>query len=65
MNPALVEVRFHPIRKNHRLGPLKVLHARPNPGETAFRAASRILDRRYKVRDYLIVEAEMVTESAS
>ncbi|MEQ8665965.1 MAG: hypothetical protein RIC16_09580 [Rhodospirillales bacterium] len=60
MTPTIVEVRYHPIRKNLGLGPLRVLHARPHPGESAFRAASRELDRRYKVRDYLILDAEVV-----
>jgi len=64
MNTPLVEVRFHPIRKNHGLGPMKVLHTRPHPGETAFRAASRVLDRRYKVMDYLIVDAELLGGAA-
>lgn len=58
MNSTVVEVRYHPIRKNLGLGPMKVLRTRPYPGETAFRAASRELNRRYKVRDYLIMDTE-------
>lgn len=58
MNRSLVEVRYHPIRKNLALAPLEVFHARPRPGETAFRTAERVLARRYRVRDYLIMDAE-------
>lgn len=60
MTPTIVEVRYHPIRKNLGLGPMRILRTQPHPGETAFRAASRELDRRYKVRDYLIMDAELV-----
>ena len=57
MKHTFVEVRFHPIRKNHDLGPLETFHARQQPGETPIRVAERVLVRRYKVRDYLIREA--------
>ncbi len=61
MRKNLVEVCYHPIRKNLRLAPLKVFHARPRVGETAMRTAERVLARRYKVRDYLIMDAETLT----
>lgn len=57
MKHTFVEVRFHPIRCNHNLGPLELFHARQHPGETPWHAAERVLARRYKVRDYLIREA--------
>jgi len=58
MNRSIVEVRYHPIRKNLDLAPLEIFHARQHPGETAFRTAERVLARRYRVRDYLIMDAE-------
>jgi len=58
MRKHLVEVRYHPIRKNLALAPLEVFHTRPRSGETAMRTAERVLARRYKVRDYLIMDVE-------
>jgi len=55
---TFVEVRFHPVRKNLDLGPVEVFLARQHPGETPYHAAERALERRYKVRDYLIRDAK-------
>ncbi len=61
MRSNLVEICYHPIRKNLGLAPLEVFHARPRVGETAMRTAERVLARRYRVRDYLIMDAETLT----
>ena len=58
---VVIEVRYHPIFKTRGLGPMRVLYARPHPGETAFRFASRELNHRYKVRDYLIMDTQVIT----
>ncbi len=61
MRKNLIEVRYHPIRKNLVLAPMQIFHARPRVGETAMRTAERVLARRYRVRDYLIMDAETLT----
>lgn len=61
MRKELVEVRFHPIRKNLALAPMEVFYARPRSGESAMRTAERVLSRRYRVRDYLIMDAETLS----
>ncbi len=58
MKQTLVEVRFHPIRKNLDLAPMKVFHTQARPGESAQRTAERVLAKRFPVRDYLIMDAE-------
>lgn len=57
MRNTFVEVRFYPVRKNLDLGPLEIFLAKQRPGETPYHTAERALERRYKVRDYLIREA--------
>ncbi len=60
MKKLVFEVRFHPIRKDLRLAPMKVFHTRGLPGESAEKAAERALSKRYRRRDYLIMAAEPV-----
>ena len=60
MNKAMIEVRFRPIRKNLDLGPMKIFHAAGHPGESAHRPADRVLAKRYRTRDYLIMDAEPI-----
>ena len=52
-----VEVVFFPVRKNRALGAKTTLHLPLVPHETPRMTAERVLSRRYKVRDYLILEA--------
>ncbi|NQV43313.1 MAG: hypothetical protein HQ501_00310 [Rhodospirillales bacterium] len=61
MRRNLVEIQYHPIRKNLALAPMEVFHARARSGETAMRTAERVLARRYRVRDYLIMDAETLS----
>ncbi len=60
MKKPMIEVRFRPIRKNLDLGPMKVFHACGHPGESAQRTADRILAKRYRTRDYLIMDVEPI-----
>lgn len=61
MKKSVIEVRFHPIRKNANLGPMKVFHTTCHPGESLHKAADRVLTGRYRVRDYLIMDVETVS----
>ncbi len=54
---SVVEVTYHPVRKNLHLGQKNRLFLRSRAGESPQLAAERALARRFKVRDYLIVEA--------
>lgn len=55
-----VEVVFFPVMKNQALGAKTTLHLPLVPHETPRMTAERVLSRRYKVRDYLIMEARPV-----
>ncbi|MGB0683007.1 MAG: hypothetical protein ACPGOV_09875 [Magnetovibrionaceae bacterium] len=52
----VAEVVYQPVYKHH-LGPRQIDHVRLYPGENPLRGARRALGKRFKVRDYVIVDA--------
>ncbi len=55
----LIDVTYFPVEKNQGLGPKRTRHLKAKRGENPFLAAERALRKSFKVKDFLILDANL------